>query len=56
MAQTQNKNTNIGCNVAQCRYNCKADQCCSLNQIDVVQEAKNANSEHATCCHSFECR
>ncbi|MDR1927695.1 MAG: DUF1540 domain-containing protein [Oscillospiraceae bacterium] len=56
MTQPQNQNPNISCNVAQCRFNCKSEQCCSLNQIDVLQETKNASSEHATCCHSFQCK
>ncbi|MDR3314139.1 MAG: DUF1540 domain-containing protein [Oscillospiraceae bacterium] len=56
MAQQQPTNPNIGCNVSECRYNCKGDQCCSLGQIEIVQENKKANSEHATCCHSFECK
>ena len=53
MAQQQ-YNPNIGCNVQQCRFLCKSESCCSLDQIDVHQEAKNVTSEHNTCCHSFE--
>ncbi|MDR2646760.1 MAG: DUF1540 domain-containing protein [Oscillospiraceae bacterium] len=47
---------NIGCNVDQCRFHCKNEQCCSLEQIDIIAEAKDPASEHATCCHSFECK
>ena len=51
-----NYNPNIGCNVSDCRYNDKSEDCCTLSQIDVCQEAKNVTSEHGTCCHSFECK
>ena len=50
----QKFNPNIGCNVQQCRYLCKSEDRCSLDQIDVHQEARNVTSEHNTCCHSFE--
>ena len=52
----QEYNPNISCNVADCRYNCKSEACCTLDQIDVHQESKHTTSEHSTCCHSFECR
>ena len=55
--EQQKYNPNIGCNVTQCRYQCTPQGCCSLDQIDVHQEAQNvAATEHNTCCHSFECR
>lgn len=54
MMQPKKFNPHIGCNVQQCRYLCKSEGCCSLDQIDVYQEEKNATSEHNTCCHSFE--
>jgi hypothetical protein len=54
MAQPKAQNMSIGCNVSQCRYNVKSDQCCSLNQIDILAETKEASTEHHTCCHSFE--
>ena len=53
MAQQQH-NPHIGCNVEQCRYNCRSEDHCTLEQIHVYQEAKNVVSEHNTCCHSFE--
>lgn len=56
MTPQQRQNQNIGCNVSQCRYNCRAEQCCSLDQIEVLQEERDGKSEHATCCHSFECK
>jgi len=49
-------NPNIGCNVRQCKYNSKAANCCTLPQIDVMQENEDPVSEHGTCCHSFECK
>ena len=52
----QDFNPHIRCNVAQCRFNCKSEDCCSLTEIDVQQEAKQVASEHSTCCHSFECK
>ena len=56
MQPMQSHNPNIGCNVRQCRYNSRASDCCTLAQIDVMQESEEAKSEHGTCCHSFECR
>ncbi|MCL2106334.1 MAG: DUF1540 domain-containing protein [Oscillospiraceae bacterium] len=50
------ENHSIGCNVTDCRYNCRMEACCSLDQIDVKKETQNATSEHSTCCHSFECK
>ena len=52
----QEHNPQIHCNVAQCRFNCKSEDCCSLSEIDVQQEARQVSSEHSTCCHSFENR
>jgi len=52
----QNYNPNIHCNVPQCRFNCHGENCCTLSEIDVQQEAKEVSSEHSTCCHSFECK
>jgi hypothetical protein len=54
--QKKDPNPNIGCNVDDCRYHCKGEQCCSLHQIEVLQENEKATSEHATCCHSFACK
>jgi len=50
----QKYNPHIGCNVQQCRHLNKSEDRCSLEEIDVHQEAKNVTSEHNTCCHSFE--
>ena len=56
MPQKKNYNPNIACNVSDCRYNDKSEDCCTLTQIDVCQEQKNVTSEHGTCRHSFECK
>lgn len=50
----QHYNPNIACNVKDCRYNSRKEECCTLSQIDVQQEGKDVMSEHSTCCHSFE--
>ena len=50
----QEYNPSIGCNVSDCRYNCKSEDRCTLTQIDVHQEDSEVTSEHNTCCHSFE--
>ena len=56
MSQKKNYNPNITCNVNDCRYNDKSEDCCTLSQIDICQEQKHVTSEHGTCCHSFECK
>ncbi|MDR1734590.1 MAG: DUF1540 domain-containing protein [Oscillospiraceae bacterium] len=50
------KNENISCNVSQCRYNSRLHKCCTLQQVDILAEAKEASTEHHTCCHSFEAK
>lgn len=49
-------NSNIGCNVKECKNHCKDDDYCTLSSIKVVKNAtaKSACAKECTDCGSFE--
>lgn len=47
-------NESIGCTVTECKYHCKDDNYCTLNQIQVVKNTAMAKEVEATDCGSFE--
>jgi len=46
-------NSSIGCSVSDCKFHCKDDDYCTLDKIEVVANAKPANSVECTDCGSF---
>lgn len=47
-------NKSIGCNVTECKYHCKDDDYCTLDQIKVVKHVSRAKDVQSTDCGSFE--
>jgi len=47
-------NDSIGCIVTECKYHCKDDNYCTLEQIQVTKHENNANTVECTDCGSFE--
>lgn len=47
-------NESIGCTVSECKYHCKDDNFCTLEQIEVVKHTSKARDIQATDCGSFE--
>lgn len=47
-------NESIGCTVEECKYHCKEDDYCTLNQIQVVKHEMKATTAECTDCGSFE--
>nr|WP_242944051.1 DUF1540 domain-containing protein [Clostridium sp. N3C] len=47
-------NDSIGCIVDECKYHAKNVDYCTLQQIKIVKNERNANSVQATDCGSFE--
>lgn len=47
-------NDSIGCTVNECKYHCKEDDYCTLQQIQVVKHENMANTAQCTDCGSFE--
>ncbi|OFI07033.1 hypothetical protein CLOACE_06200 [Clostridium acetireducens DSM 10703] len=49
-----NHNDSIKCVVEECKFHCKDDNYCTLNQIEVVKHTSNANKVENTDCGSFK--
>ncbi|MBL4934715.1 DUF1540 domain-containing protein [Clostridium sp. YIM B02515] len=49
-------NASIGCTVTECKYHCKDDNYCTLEQIQVVKHEPQASTVQCTDCGSFEIR
>lgn len=47
-------NNSIGCTVNECKYHCKSDDYCTLQQIQVVKHEPKASTVQCTDCGSFE--
>lgn len=47
-------NESIACTVDECKYHCKEDNYCTLDQIKVVKHEGNARTVECTDCGSFE--
>jgi len=47
-------NESIQCVVDECKFHCKHDDYCTLNQIHVTKHASEANEIETTDCGSFE--
>jgi len=52
--QSMHHNSAIGCTVSECKYHCKDDNYCTLEQIQVVKHENSANTTQCTDCGSFE--
>jgi hypothetical protein len=52
--QSLEHNQSIGCTVTECKYHCKEDSFCTLEQIQVVKHEHGANTVECTDCGSFE--
>lgn len=52
--QSMEHNASIGCTVSECKYHCKDDNYCTLEQIQVVKHENSANTVQCTDCGSFE--
>lgn len=52
--QNAEHNNSIGCVVSECKYHCKDDNYCTLEQIQVVKHELRANTVQCTDCGSFE--
>lgn len=48
-------NNSIGCSVNECKYHCKEDPYCTLDQIMVTKNKPEARTSETTDCASFEC-
>jgi hypothetical protein len=46
-------NESIGCTVNECKFHCKNDNYCTLNQINVTKHEPIANTIECTDCGSF---
>ncbi|MGL5616670.1 MAG: DUF1540 domain-containing protein [Sarcina sp.] len=51
-----NHNSNICCNVKECKNHCSEDDFCTLTAISIVKQSanKSACSKECTDCGSFE--
>ncbi|KHD36572.1 hypothetical protein NL50_08570 [Clostridium acetobutylicum] len=47
-------NSSIGCTVSECRFHCKDDNYCTLDQIKVVKHNNRAEQVEHTDCGSFK--
>ncbi|MFZ7120360.1 MAG: DUF1540 domain-containing protein [Eubacteriaceae bacterium] len=47
-------NSNIVCNVKECKYHAQNQDYCSLDKIKIVKNANNVTDEKETDCHSFQ--
>lgn len=47
-------NDSIGCNVAECKYNDREDNYCTLQKIQVTKHESVAKTVECTDCGSFE--
>ncbi|CUU49560.1 MULTISPECIES: DUF1540 domain-containing protein [Clostridium] len=47
-------NESIGCSVTECKYHCKDDDYCTLDQIKVGTHESRAKTVECTDCQSFE--
>ena len=48
------KNQKIGCTVESCEFNDCDCNACTLNEIKVVSECKNAEEKSDTVCDSYK--
>lgn len=49
-----NKNTDIGCSVNECKYHHGAENYCTLQHIDVVKNNNDPSTIQFTDCGSYE--
>ncbi|WP_234117360.1 DUF1540 domain-containing protein [Clostridium hydrogenum] len=49
-----NHNESIGCQVTECKYHCKDDNYCTLENIMVVKHESQAKTVECTDCGSFK--
>lgn len=49
-----NHNSSIGCSVAECKFHCKDDNYCTLDNIQVVKHSQKADTIESTDCGSFK--
>ena len=49
-------NSNIGCNVNECKYHAENQPLCTLNHIEVVKHKTPVTCAECTDCASFEQR
>lgn len=49
-----NHNDSIGCSVSECKFHCKDDDYCTLENIMVVKHKGEAQNVEATDCGSFK--
>lgn len=47
------KNSSIKCDINQCKYNCKTENYCTLQEIQVGTHEKNPTMIECTDCKSF---
>lgn len=47
-------NDSIGCTVSECKFHCKDDDYCTLQNIMVVKNTTEAKSVECTDCGSFK--
>ncbi|MBU3104525.1 DUF1540 domain-containing protein [Clostridium gasigenes] len=47
-------NSSIGCSVPECKFHCKDDNYCTLDNIQVVKHSQEADSIESTDCGSFK--
>ncbi|PJI08567.1 MULTISPECIES: DUF1540 domain-containing protein [Clostridium] len=47
-------NSSIGCVVSECKFHCKDDDYCTLQNIKVVKNTNKAKTVEQTDCGSFQ--
>ncbi len=52
--QALEHNQSIGCTVTECKFHCKDDNYCTLEQIQVIKHEHGARTQECTDCGSFE--